>query len=442
MRVILLLLLTPGLALVSWAQEPGNPVGEGEAMIEIDLDGAALYFIEANVYSTHAWQVLLRMKTGKGDPKAFDPIGYTAEQLEGFARSHRERLAQDPKVLGPTLRKGSSRVWGSDVPAALKLREDLPVRVAGRVLREKYAGANRVGAAGLANLLQIVLEVDRDGDILQDTLKLYTALGWKVAPTDFGIPDDDQAFLALGEALSPGCCAAPYDTSPAAWQIGLRKIQNWTVKYRGGVKAADYAREVLARPEIKALAPKLEAMPGQRILVIGHSFTSDEHWSSAFSFVGIVGEVFAELNPKVTVKRVGEGGMTVSRARDRFLAEALRDKPDRVIIVAVSSKDEDYAALEEMTRKLTDGGAQVIFFDQIYTVERSWINPDPARLKEAARRSGLVILEVGKQTMAHPQVKEFVCLDGTHMRPPYHKFLAGEVLKFLAGARGAQSPLG
>jgi hypothetical protein len=71
---------------------------------------------------------------------------------------------------------------------------------------------------------------------------------------------------------------------------------------------------------------------------------------------------------------------------------------------------------------------------------------DPASVKPgtveraimAARAGGIEVIEVGSVLATAPDRAKFICLDGIHMTEPYHRLMAKEWLKFLAGARGAK----
>jgi hypothetical protein len=53
----------------------------------------------------------------------------------------------------------------------------------------------------------------------------------------------------------------------------------------------------------------------------------------------------------------------------------------------------------------------------------------------AARAGSIEVIEVGSVLSSSPDRARFVCLDGIHMTEPYHRLMAKEWLKFLAGAR-------
>jgi hypothetical protein len=47
------------------------------------------------------------------------------------------------------------------------------------------------------------------------------------------------------------------------------------------------------------------------------------------------------------------------------------------------------------------------------------------------------VVEVERLLLNAPERDRFLCLDGIHMTEPYHRLMAKEWLKLLAGARGA-----
>jgi hypothetical protein len=58
------------------------------------------------------------------------------------------------------------------------------------------------------------------------------------------------------------------------------------------------------------------------------------------------------------------------------------------------------------------------------------------RAARVAREAGIKVIEVGPVLDAAPDRGRFLSLDKVHMTEPYHRLLAKEWLKFLAGARG------
>jgi hypothetical protein len=150
--------------------------------------------------------------------------------------------------------------------------------------------------------------------------------------------------------------------------------------------------------------------------------------------VPIVTAMFARENPKVEFRQFQGGGLTSTRAYNRFFQDALAWKPDVVLLVVLNRTDEDLDNFGKLGRGFTAAGARVHAFDDVHDPDTS----DPARLaKEASagRAAGITIAEVGALLAAAPDRGRFVCLDGIHMTEPYHRLMAKEWLRLLLGAR-------
>jgi hypothetical protein len=173
------------------------------------------------------------------------------------------------------------------------------------------------------------------------------------------------------------------------------------------------------------------------VAVIGHSFTMDLHWASPSAFVPIVTAMFARVNPKVEFRQFQGGGLTSTRAYNRFHADAVAWKPDVVLLVVLNRTDEDLENFARLGRELTAAGARVYAFDDVHDPDTS----DPARLAkewDVGGAAGITIVEVGSLLAAAPDRAGFLSLDKIHMTEPYHRLMAKEWAKLLAGARGAR----
>jgi hypothetical protein len=179
-------------------------------------------------------------------------------------------------------------------------------------------------------------------------------------------------------------------------------------------------------------------MKPQTIAVVGHSFTMNEHWSSAASFTGTVAAAFRLVNPQVKVVHYTAGGMSMTGAKQRFLDALLRDKPNVVFFACGMWGKGDLDALADMTKQLHEVGAQVWCLDRLDSLGGASRDAAMEKLREVARAGGITLIEVGPLLDGHPQRTMFMCLDRVHMTPVWHKFMAGELLKFIAGARKAQ----
>ena len=77
--------------------------------------------------------------------------------------------------------------------------EKLPVNLFATYLHGKAPQFRREEIRSIANLYQTVLEVERDGDRLQDLYAFYIALGLPVYVGQLGLPGTDEDFLATGQ---------------------------------------------------------------------------------------------------------------------------------------------------------------------------------------------------------------------------------------------------
>ncbi|MFN2532595.1 MAG: SGNH/GDSL hydrolase family protein, partial [Pyrinomonadaceae bacterium] len=199
--------------------------------------------------------------------------------------------------------------------------------------------------------------------------------------------------------------------------------------------------ELLQEHDVKRLVPALSAMSAQKIAVIGHSFTMGLHWSSPSSFVPIVIDVLRRVNPKVEFKQFAAGGLTASRAEKRFYHDVLAWKPDKVMLVVMTRADDDYDALKRMGEGFLAAGIKTYMFDEVHDPAAE--NPQTVeRARKVATEAHIEVIEVGEILAKSPDRSKFVCLDGIHMTEPYHRLMAKEWLKYLAGARSAKMQKG
>ncbi len=398
--------------------------------------------VEANIIATHAYQVLLAKKSGKGDPACYSSGKLSDRELESLVEHQAKLLKSNTPAVNAWVRGAPS-----DFDPALDLKpiltsglaipDNAPVNIFVDYLgRKTRAGDLKVKA--IANLYQTVLEVERDGDLLQDEFAFYIALGLPVYIGQLRLPGSDADMLAVGRELAGRACTSPFDTGAAEWQIAGRKIWNWGEKNLHIRDEKVLAAELLDEKDVRVLRPRLRALPPQKIAVIGHSFTMGLHWSSPSSFVPIVIDIFRRENPKVEFKQFAGGGLTATRAQQRFYQSVLDWKPDKVLLVVMTRTDADYVALKELGVGFAAAGIKTYMFDEIHDPES--VKPDTVqRALLAARAGNIEVIEVGSVLSSSPDRARFVCLDGIHMTEPYHRLMAKEWLKFLAGARGVHS---
>jgi hypothetical protein len=142
--------------------------------------------VEANVVATHAHQVLLARKSGQGDAACFAPGGLSDEQLQALVTHQSHLLKSKVEEVGAWARGGRSDFdpakdlepilkSGLTVPAAA------PVNVFTDYLRaHARPGSDAARLRSVASLYQTILEVERDGDLLQEQFAFYKGLGLPV----------------------------------------------------------------------------------------------------------------------------------------------------------------------------------------------------------------------------------------------------------------------
>jgi hypothetical protein len=408
-----------------------------------DAAARALRFVEANVVATHAFQVRLA-KPGKADAACWSAGGLSDAQLQALVERQKSMLAAPPQAVKAWAEGRDSQFDpAKDLDVILKspLRaaaDKLPVNVLAAFFAEK-AKAPALSCRAAASLLQMMLDVDRDGDVLQQMYAIYVALGLPVHTEQLGLAErTDEEFLAVAQALAPRMCQSPVDITPPALRMMLRKMWNWGHRYTGQRDARVVAGELMAEPDIKAVLPRLAALPARKIAVIGHSFTMGVHWSSPSSFVLFVMEMAKQAKAKLEFRLWQAGGLNPARADcRRFALEAQAWKPDLVLIVVATRTPQDVRALGDMVAGLAKGGAQVVMFDTL-RLDDPGVGTSGEVLRDLAAKGGLKLLEVAPLLASDPQRDKFVCLDGIHMTEPYHRLLAREWLKYLAGARQAK----
>ena len=393
--------------------------------------------VEANVIAVHAFQVLLAKSSGKGR-ECFSANSVSDAELNALSEHQAKLLKTDIKQLRLWV-NGRKSTFNPEqdlqpiLTTKLRIPDNAPVNVFTRYLRQNTKTSD-VNIRTVASLYQTVLEVERDGDRLQEEFAFYIGLGLSVYVGQFNLPGTDADLLAVGRKLEGQSCEAPVGTSAAEWRIAGRKIWNWGEKNLHIRDERVLAAELLKEPEVKKLEPQLRAMTPQRIAVVGHSFTMGLHWSSPSSFVPVVIDVFRRTNPKVEFKQYAAGGLTASRAQKRFYNDVLAWKPDKVLFVVMTRTDEDYEALKTMGEGLRAAGIKAYMFDEVH--DPAAVTPGTVeRARKVAEEAGIEVIEVGSTLANAPDRSKFICLDGIHMTEPYHRLMAKEWLKYLARGR-------
>ena len=151
--------------------------------------------------------------------------------------------------------------------------------------------------------------------------------------------------------------------------------------------------------------------------------------------------IFARENPQVEFRQFQGGGLTSTRAVNRFYTDVLAWKPQQVLLVVINRTDEDLENFRRLGRGLAEAGAKVLTFDDVHDPKGS---ADGLRDRElaVARETGMTVIEVSPLLASAPDRERFMCLDGIHMTEPYHRLMAKEWLKVLVGVsiQGGAAP--
>ena len=281
--------------------------------------------VDANIVATHAYEVSMAAKSGKPfAAECWSDGGLSSEQLQALVTHQKALLATPAEHMKAWAAGGKSAFDPArDLQPLLdsKLKAsatNLPVNVYAEAFKERAPKATLLQRKALASLLQMMLDVERDADVLQNMFRLYVGLGLPVYMGQLGLADGtDAELLVLGKDLSPRMCPCPFATDAATLQMMGVKMHNWGRRHTGERDKTVVAREMLAEDDVKALVPLIRKMPAQKIAVIGHSFTMDVHWASPSAFVPIASEILKAVNPKVEIRQWQGGGLTASRAYSR-----------------------------------------------------------------------------------------------------------------------------
>lgn len=394
--------------------------------------------VEANIIAVHAYQLQLARKQGNIDSSCWSLQALPDAELQALV-AHQTSLLAVPVGNIKAWAKGQTSSFDASadleplLAAKLSRNPALPVNVFTSYLKKAAPSQAQPHIRSVANLYQTVLEVERDGDRLQELFAFYIGLGLPVYVGQFGLPGTDADFLAAGQELEGPSCSSPVGLSAGEWQIAGRKIWNWGEKNLHIRDAGVLANELLKDPDVLPLIPKMRALPAERVGIIGHSFTMDLHWSSPSAFVPIVTAMFGKVNPKVEFRQFQAGGLTSTRAYKRFYEDARAWKPSIVLLVLANRTDEDRADMRKMSEGFRAIGARVLMFDNLLDPDDSQADRLQANLA-AARDAGTQVIEVSSVLESSSDRDRFSCLDHIHMTEPYHHLMAKQWLKALLDA--------
>jgi hypothetical protein len=403
----------------------------------------AAQVVEAIVVGTHAYQVRLARQAhltapcwGADAVTDADLESLVAHQAGLFASN---RLALKDWIAGrDAMRFDPARDLYPLLTARLSLDAALPVSVFTRIVREQTS-APEADVRSVASLYQLILEVDRDGDVLQDAFAFLIGLGLPVYGGQIGLHGDDAAHAALGARLASATCAAPFPTDAAAWTIAGRKVWNWGEKHLGIRNAATVAAEMSREASVQAVLSRLRAAPASRVAVIGDSYTMGNHWASPGSFTTIAAALLIDAHLPIETRHYSAGGLKAARAWRMYGQEVVEWRPTVALLAFEVQSDQDVTAEATWLTALHDAGVRAVMFDD-------WGDPGDrdvgmrSRRLDVARAGGAVIVPVQARLAAAPDRDGFLSMDGIHMKEPYHRLMAFAWLEALERALSTRPP--
>lgn len=398
--------------------------------------------VDACISGAHARQVCMQLEQKKGDARAFSAQGVDLGTLQAAGRAYGKLLATDVDQIAQWIKGGESSFKPETdleplLNLGLDLAETLPVVVAAEYFATQTPSpAGRLRAKALAGLVQLPLDVSQSDTLLDRQMRLLHGIGLLTAPTDLGIPDHDNALEAVALSCAVQCSEVPFGTKPKdwpparAWTIALRRVQNFALHHRGA--ARDYAAELLQQDDLRALLPRIRAMPTTHLVVLGHSDILPDEWGSPAKLQEIVAAVFEKECPgKVTVTSIGKYAASVCWIPE-WMPKALASKPDGVLIVACYwDENSDVAALRKITQQCKQAGVRTVTFDHWHYELDDHKQGLIQRLHALKREEGMDLIETLAVLKAHPTRAAFVSNDGIHAGAPYHKVIAAELVKYL-----------
>lgn len=390
--------------------------------------------VRASAIGTHAFEILKARKSG-ADLEHFRAEGLTDKDLTTLVEHHRSLIRTDPKGIlawadGKSSAFDPSRHLSPLLNSNLRLSDRLPVYVAQRHLA-KALGMPTDEALAAANLFQMTLEIERDGDVLQELIEFYLGLRISLSVDKIGPSDDERQprFLELGKRMAEETCPSPFATDAASWQITGMKLVHWIGKKAGTCDHRTIAAELMGQAEVQTLLPGLKKIPAQRIAVVGHSYTMFVQWSTPAPFTWIAKGVLEKVNPGVSFLHLGGGSMQPGTAMRLYRDIVLEYKPAQVYFYLVVTTDQDVTDLALLVRTFANAGIACNAFTQRYA--KDYQNVDC--LKQVASLAPLRIVDIEGALQSRFPNKDFMSLDGIHPIELYHRLAAVELLKAIHG---------
>ncbi|MFC1614219.1 hypothetical protein ACFL5K_02865 [Gemmatimonadota bacterium] len=435
--VFLILALATSLVFLACAELPDNETASKKE----DRMKELIDFLSSTV---HAGQVAIGIEGDSDyDTMLFNPDGLTLEELKTTAALADSMISLGTEQLKAWVERGEenrsvAHLLSSAADAPKPTAVALPYSVFRNFLIEMAGDQDRNSIPAVANTIQLITQVDRDGDLVQEMISLYQELGLKLSLTSLGLDGSMDNLQAIAEVLISRTGATPFDMEMIDWQLYLHKLEMWDAKISGRRDKKIIADEMIeADPLVTGMLDDLKMLPAKRVAFMGHSLTMSMHWSTYASWSDIAGEIMSAVNQNYEYSAFNSGGLAPVKALNRgHLDDLVAYSPTETFILMMIRDDEkQIAALDSIVGAVKKVGSKCYLVDGV----RPWRFRDKGEMESYRKRmraycgkKDLVLLEFCNlwekeqaDTSGWRPLKQDI-----HMCTPGHVFYAKELLKF------------
>lgn len=193
-----------GRSVASPASNPASAPSSAPARRDAATNARLGEIVEANIVATHAWQALMAQKTKNADMNCYQAGELSVKDLEALVTHQQALLTGDTAAIkawaeGKPSTFDRARDLDPILKSPLKLSGSLPVTLATEYLAGKSSRSKPALAdiRAVASLFQMVMEVNRDGDLLQQQFDFYIALGLAAYQGQLGLGGSDVDLGAI-----------------------------------------------------------------------------------------------------------------------------------------------------------------------------------------------------------------------------------------------------
>ena len=394
--------------------------------------------------TVHAGQVAAAMESeAQSDPGLFDPAGHSADELRAMLALADSMVALGGDRIAAWVDSGApdadiERLLAAGEQAPAPLDPRLPYNVYKTWLEKRLGTGDENSILAMSNEFQLITEVERDGDLVQDLMMLYLKLGLKQCISSYGMPGGDlDTLLAIAEKLAPATGKTPFELTVPDWQLLLYKIEMWEAKNSGRRDKKVLAAEMIASdPVVISMLDKLKSLPPKRVAFLGHSLTMSLHWSTYASWCDLAAEIVAAVNPDFSYADINSGGLSPNEADERGHLDQVREFKPRETYILMSPHEmmSQVSSVDTIIATLKGVGSECYIVDGV----RPWVFRDDKSREEYHAWLDDYCAGNGIHWLAFQQLYKTENADTTgwrplkqdiHMNTPGHVFYAYKLLE-------------